>query len=55
MRPGITEIMTHPAVRTPAVQALGHSYAWARRYQFDGELGALCDPRVRAALRALAG
>ena len=55
VRPGITEIMTHPAVRTPAVQALGHSYAWARRYQFDGELGALCDPRVRAALRALAG
>ena len=53
-RPGITEIMTHPAVRTPAVKALGQSYEWARRYQFEGELAALCDPRVRAALRSLA-
>ena len=51
-RPGITEIMTHPAVRTAAVQTLGERFAWARRYQFEGELAALCDPRVRAALKA---
>lgn len=52
-RPGITEIMTHPAVHTPAVRALGARYEWARRYQFEGELAALCDPRVRAALAAV--
>lgn len=51
--PGITEIMTHPAVPTPAVRRLGQRYAWARRYQFEGELAALCDPRVRSALAAL--
>jgi predicted glycoside hydrolase/deacetylase ChbG (UPF0249 family) len=49
-RPGITEIMIHPAVLTPSVRALGERYGWARRYQFDGELAALCDPRVRDAL-----
>ena len=40
---GTTEIMLHPAVLTP--------YAWARSYQFEGELSALCDPRVIAALK----
>jgi predicted glycoside hydrolase/deacetylase ChbG (UPF0249 family) len=49
-RPGITEIMTHPAVKTAAVQTLGDRFEWARRYQFEGELAALCDPRVRDAL-----
>ena len=52
-RPGITEIMTHPAVLTPAVRKLGQRYAWARHYQFEGELAALCEPRVRAALASL--
>lgn len=52
-RPGITEIMTHPAVLTPAVRQLGLRYAWARHYQFEGELAALCEPRVRAALESL--
>jgi predicted glycoside hydrolase/deacetylase ChbG (UPF0249 family) len=51
--PGLTEIMTHPAVRTPAVQALGARYSWARRYRFEDELAALSDPRVLAALAAL--
>ena len=52
-QPGITEIMTHPAARTRAVKALGDRYPWARRYQFEGELAAVSDPRVLAALDAV--
>ena len=48
---GTTEIMLHPAVLTPEMMQLGHRYAWARSYQFEGELSALCDPRVIAALK----
>ena len=48
---GTTEIMLHPAVLTPEMLQLGHRYAWARSYQFEGELSALCDPRVIAALK----
>lgn len=49
---GTTEIMLHPAVLTPEMMQLGRQYAWARSYQFEGELSALCDPRVVAALQA---
>lgn len=45
---GTTEIMTHPAVITPAVAELQHRYAWAASYQFEEELGALCSPEVAA-------
>lgn len=51
-RPGTTEIMLHPAVRTTSVTALGQRYGWARAYRFDDELRALRDPAVRAALDA---
>lgn len=43
---GITEIMTHPAVITPAVEVLQRRFDWAARYQFEGELAALCDPVI---------
>lgn len=52
-RPGTTEIMLHPAVRTESMRALGARYAWARTYRFEDELAALCDPAVCAALAAL--
>lgn len=51
-RPGVTEIMMHPAAETAGLLSLHAKYAWARRYQFTQELAALCDPRVAAALRA---
>jgi predicted glycoside hydrolase/deacetylase ChbG (UPF0249 family) len=41
-RPGVTEIMVHPAVITPAVAALQQRYRWAARYRFTEELEALC-------------
>lgn len=40
---GITEIMVHPAVLTPAVQKLKERYSWAAKYRFEQELQALCD------------
>jgi hopanoid biosynthesis associated protein HpnK len=46
--PGVVEIMVHPAVLTEQVQALRRRYAWARRYRFETELAALCDPKVLA-------
>jgi hopanoid biosynthesis associated protein HpnK len=41
-RPGVTEIMVHPAVITPAVAALQRRYRWAARYRFAEELEAVC-------------
>jgi hypothetical protein len=34
--------MVHPAVITPAVDALRKRYAWAAKYRFEEELEALC-------------
>lgn len=42
-RQGVTEIMVHPAVITPAVAALQRRYGWAARYRFAEELEALCN------------
>lgn len=53
--PGVVEIMVHPAVLTEQVQALRRRYAWARRYRFETELAALCDPRVVGALGGALG
>ena len=47
---GVTEIMVHPAVMTPAVEALARRFGWAARYQFEEELAALCDPDVKSLL-----
>lgn len=51
--PGLTEIMLHPAVDTPAMATLRARYEWARRYRFSDELAALCHPEVTAALAAV--
>lgn len=49
-RPGVTEIMLHPAAESAGLQALRGRYDWARRYRFADELAALCHPDVRRAL-----
>ena len=43
---GVTEIMVHPAVITPAITELQESYGWARRYLFEEELHALCEADI---------
>jgi predicted glycoside hydrolase/deacetylase ChbG (UPF0249 family) len=45
---GTLEVMVHPAVITPDVEALRRRYGWARRYRFEEELAALCDPELVA-------
>jgi predicted glycoside hydrolase/deacetylase ChbG (UPF0249 family) len=50
-RPGLTEIMVHPALRTPQFQAVLGDYAWAQSYRSEEEAAALCDPELRTALR----
>lgn len=52
-RPGLTEIMLHPAEETAGVHMLRQRYAWARQYRFEQELAALCHPGVREALGTL--
>jgi predicted glycoside hydrolase/deacetylase ChbG (UPF0249 family) len=52
-RPGLTEIMLHPAEETAGVQQLRQRFSWARRYRFEQELTALCHPAVREALGSL--
>jgi len=52
-RPGLTEIMLHPAAETKGLSDLRRDYAWARRYKFTSELAALCHPSVAAALAAV--
>ncbi len=49
------EIMVHPAVVTPAVAALGRRFGWARRYRFEDELAALCDPSLPPLVADLSG
>jgi hopanoid biosynthesis associated protein HpnK len=39
---GLTEVMVHPAVVTPAVAELRKRYRWAAVYRFEEELQALC-------------
>lgn len=50
-RPGLTEIMVHPALRTPQFQAVLGGYAWAKSYRSEEEAAALCDDELRAVLR----
>lgn len=54
-RPGLTEIMMHPAQETTGVQSLRDRYPWASTYRFQDELNALVDPSVQAALAAVNG
>ncbi len=50
---GVTEIMMHPAIQTPAVEELRRRYAWASRYRFEEELQALCDSEVVELVKAI--
>ena len=49
-RPGVTEIMVHPAQEGAGLAMLRARYGWARRYRFADELDALCHPATRDAL-----
>ena len=51
LRPGVTELLTHPAYRSPQLDALlADGYQWIASYDFDGETGAVSDPALRHAL-----
>lgn len=50
-RPGLTEIMVHPALRSAQFEAVLGGYAWARSYRGEDEAAALCDDTLRDALR----
>jgi chitin disaccharide deacetylase len=43
---GLTELVVHPGIDD---RALAAAYGW--RYEWDAETDALCDPRVRAAVK----
>jgi predicted glycoside hydrolase/deacetylase ChbG (UPF0249 family) len=47
LRPGISEIVTHPGIKTPALAA---RYHW--NYEFSMELAALTAPQIIAVLRS---
>lgn len=49
-RPGLTEIMVHPADEGPELAPLRSRFAFANRYQFSTELSALLSPQVARAL-----
>jgi predicted glycoside hydrolase/deacetylase ChbG (UPF0249 family) len=50
--PGTVEVMMHPAVRSPDLVTLSASWRWLRKYRFEDELNALCDPEVVATAAA---
>lgn len=47
LRPGISELVTHPGIETPA---LGARYPWT--YEFSTDLAALTSPQVISAIRS---
>ncbi|MCC7450636.1 MAG: ChbG/HpnK family deacetylase [Anaerolineae bacterium] len=52
-RPGITEVLTHPAYRSPQLDTLlADGYQWIASYDFDGETGAISDPAMRREIEA---
>lgn len=51
-RPGLTEIMVHPALRSAQFETVLGGYAWAQSYRSEDEAAALCDDALRAALRS---
>jgi chitin disaccharide deacetylase len=51
--PGLTEILCHPAYRSPQLDdLLAQGYRWIRSYDFDAETAAVSDPALRQALEA---
>ncbi len=52
-RPGVTEVLCHPAYRSAQLDALlAQGYRWIAGYDFDGETTAVGDPAVRRSLEA---
>jgi chitin disaccharide deacetylase len=52
-RPGVTELLCHPAYRTPQLDALlARGYRWIESYDFDAETAAVSDPAIRRDLEA---
>lgn len=52
-RPGLTELLCHPAHRSPQLDALlAQGYRWIAGYDFDAETAAVSDPALRRALEA---
>jgi hypothetical protein len=53
-RPGVTELLCHPAYRSPQLEALfrGERYAWIGSYNFDEETAAVSDPVLRREIDA---
>lgn len=52
-RPGVTEVLCHPAYRSAQLDALlAQGYRWIAGYDFDGETAAVGDPAVRRSLEA---
>ena len=52
-RPGVTELLCHPAYRTPQLEALRlHGYTWIGHYDFETETNAVSDPILRTELEA---
>jgi len=52
--PHTIEIMVHPAVETPDIIKLRQEYKWAKHYQFEEELEALCSKKIIALKARLA-
>lgn len=52
-RPGVTEVLTHPAYRSPQLDTLlANGYKWIASYDFDGETRAVSDPAMHHELEA---
>ncbi len=53
-RPGVTELLCHPAYRSPALDSLlARGYRWIAGYDFDGETAAVSDPAARREIEAI--
>jgi predicted glycoside hydrolase/deacetylase ChbG (UPF0249 family) len=52
-RSGVTELLCHPAYRTPALELLlAQGFTWIAGYDFDRETAAVSDPGLRHELEA---
>jgi predicted glycoside hydrolase/deacetylase ChbG (UPF0249 family) len=52
-KPGITELLCHPAIPSDALEALSHhDYRWIAGYEFETETAAVSDASLRAELES---
>ncbi len=52
LRPGVTELMTHPGqFDADTASLVSQGYTWVETYAFEHETESLCDPAVRTALQ----